>query len=536
MFIHHTDHDITGILLQAIQKMHADGDTLLTFEKGSYHFYPDNAFEQVSCISNHDNDGFKRIALPFFDFDGLTVDGNGSDFIFHGIILPIEIGNCKNTVLQNFSIDCAIAPYAHATVLEASAHMLKIRIWDNTPFQVVHHSLRFSLGDHELWETNFFLDIDATTDMCTEGTYRIPCQNMDAVTDPDDPQIVTLLGDFLHIPAIGNTVCFHFGIRWTSGIFIHNSENTFLKNVSVHSSLGMGILAQLCKNLTFKHLRITPSAGRYMSVPADGTHFVNCSGQIHLENCLMEKHFDDCLNCHGIYMQIQQILDRRTVLAKLVHHQQQGLTLFHPHERVELVNHKTLLPRCKNHVSSFEHISRSLAIIQFEEEIEDSVQLLDCIESIDACPDLTVKNCTLQKAFPRGLLITTRGNVLIENNYFQTTASAIHISGDCNNWFESGYVQNMIIQNNTFYRCGIAKASGRTPNYNVINIVPSISTPDISGEYFHKNICITGNQFITAHPNVLKAVSVQNLIFRQNTFDISEPIVTLTNCDGKIQI
>lgn len=535
MFIHHSHADMSATLWQAIRQMRENNDHILTFEKGCYHFYPDYAFEQVSCISNHDNDGFKKTGIPLLDFDGLTVDGNGSDFIFHGIILPMEIGNCQNTVLRNFSIDCAVPQYAHATVLESRENFLRIRIWDNAPFRVENRRLQFTLDGQAYWDTNFFLDIDTDTDMVTEGTYRIPCTDADAEVDPLNPQVVTLQTDLIHIPALGNTLCFHFGYRWTSGIFLHNSNQITIEDVTIHSSLGMGILVQFCRDITVDHLSITPSKGRYMSAPADGIQFVNCSGDLLLQNSLLEKHFDDCLNCHGIYMQIRQILDPHTVLAQLVHNQQLGLTLFHPGEHVELIDHNSLLSYGNNEVIAFESISRSLAIVRFKEELPKSVQIFDCIESTDACPNLTVKNCTFQKAFPRGLLITTRGKVLVEDNYFRTTASAIHISGDCNSWFESGCVRDVTIQNNTFYRCGIAKASGRTANYNVINIVPEIHQCTFTG-YFHHNIRITGNRFITAHSNVIKAISTKNLLFRDNCFDIANPIATIQDCDGDIQL
>ena len=35
----------------------------IVFEEGTYHFYPDYAFERTLCISNHDEDTIKRIAF-----------------------------------------------------------------------------------------------------------------------------------------------------------------------------------------------------------------------------------------------------------------------------------------------------------------------------------------------------------------------------------------------------------------------------------------------------------------------------------------
>lgn len=76
----------------------------MTFEKGRYSFFTDYVAERVSCILNHDSDGYKKIGIPIIDFDGITIDGGGSDFIFNGTMLPIEITASKNVTLKNFSI------------------------------------------------------------------------------------------------------------------------------------------------------------------------------------------------------------------------------------------------------------------------------------------------------------------------------------------------------------------------------------------------------------------------------------------------
>ena len=52
----------------------------LIFEEGTYHFYPDYAFERTLCISNHDEDTIKRIAFDLTDCRHLTIRGKNSAF------------------------------------------------------------------------------------------------------------------------------------------------------------------------------------------------------------------------------------------------------------------------------------------------------------------------------------------------------------------------------------------------------------------------------------------------------------------------
>ena len=448
MYIKHTDEDITYTVLCALEQMKISNDTVLEFEKGKYNFFPEYALERVSCISNHDNDGYKKIGIPVIDFDGITIEGNGSDFIFNGIMVPFEITDSKNVIIRNLSIDYPVTTYSHATVKDSGEDFLKLSIWESSPYVIENNRLKFTVPLTGTYEPHFFLDIDAENDTITEGSSRTEMRNMNASL-LDDGTVLLKGIKLAHVPKAGNTICMHLSERYSSGIFVNKSKDIVIDNVTVHHCLGMGILCQLSENITLEGFRVTPSDGRYVSAYADATHFVACRGNITLNNCLLEKHFDDCLNCHGINIQIDKFIDRKTVLARLVHDQQLGVELLKNGENVEFGNHITLLPICTNTVKSVKYLSRRYMIIEFEKELDERIALKDVIESIDAVPNLTVTNCTMRKAFPRGLLITTRGKVLVENNYINTSGCAIHISGDANYWFESGCVRDVTIRNNT---------------------------------------------------------------------------------------
>lgn len=73
-------------------------------EKGTYHFYPEKAYEQYSFITNHDN-SLRRIAFTINDFDGLTIDNKVAKFIFHGVMMTFNIENSKNINISGLTID-----------------------------------------------------------------------------------------------------------------------------------------------------------------------------------------------------------------------------------------------------------------------------------------------------------------------------------------------------------------------------------------------------------------------------------------------
>ncbi|MBK7651842.1 MAG: right-handed parallel beta-helix repeat-containing protein [Flammeovirgaceae bacterium] len=129
-------------------------------------------------------------------------------------------------------------------------------------------------------------------------------------------------------------------------------------------------------------------------------------------------------------------------------------------------------------------------------------------------PNVTISNCFVGSNRARGYLISTSGKVVIENNIFETSGSAILIAGDANYWYESGAVKNITIKNNEF-RSPCNSSSYQFCNA-VISIYPEIPNADSINPY-HKNIKIENNSFNPSDYPILYAKSVDGLSFKNNT-------------------
>lgn len=106
--------------LQDIKSQVALGDKVtLLFESGRYDFHPEGAAVREYYISNHDQDNPKTVGFPLEDWKGLTVDGQGADFIFHGRMLPLSLLRSENCTLRNFSIDFETPHIAQVKILES---------------------------------------------------------------------------------------------------------------------------------------------------------------------------------------------------------------------------------------------------------------------------------------------------------------------------------------------------------------------------------------------------------------------------------
>ena len=165
-------------------------------------------------------------------------------------------------------------------------------------------------------------------------------------------------------------------------------------------------------------------------------------------------------------------------------------------------------------VASFEPLDVDHFIIRFKEKIPATIDANFVLENLSWTPNATITNCFIGSNRARGYLISTPGKVLIENNTFETSGSAILIAGDANYWYESGAVKDITIKNNEFrFPCN---SSSYQFCEAIISIYPEIPEPNALHP-FHKNIKIENNRFNPSDYPILYAVSVDGLSFKNNT-------------------
>ena len=92
-----------SVFIQGLLMGREGGKVQMEFEKGTYHFYPEQAVEKYMEISNNDN-GDKKLAFPLFDYSKVEIEGNGSDFIFHGGIIPFGLSGLECAHMKNFNV------------------------------------------------------------------------------------------------------------------------------------------------------------------------------------------------------------------------------------------------------------------------------------------------------------------------------------------------------------------------------------------------------------------------------------------------
>jgi hypothetical protein len=113
----------------------------------------------------------------------------------------------------------------------------------------------------------------------------------------------------------------------------------------------------------------------------------------------------------------------------------------------------------------------------------------------------------------RGVLISTPKPVVISQNLFSSSGSAILVAGDSNYWFESGECHDVEITDNVF--TDVCLSSSYQFCDGIISICPVVPEPNVKLP-FHKSIRITGNTFDSPDTPILYAFSTENLVFSGN--------------------
>ncbi|MDY7393996.1 right-handed parallel beta-helix repeat-containing protein [Aureibaculum sp. 2210JD6-5] len=517
-----TKENITGKINGLLQELETDGKTLV-FPKGRYDFYPDSTYLRDYYESNTYDVNPKRLGVLLDKTKNLTIDAQGSDFIYHGHIQPFTLDNAENITIKNVNIDWENPLTAEAEVLEAdSTHILLKIDKKQFPFKVHEKGLTFYSDDWKAdWKVSggsWLIEINKdhiippkTGDM---GTINGDLENV-TYTEVGDGKLL-LKGRFTKTPTVGNYLILRHSTRDHAGMFLFHSKNIKLENINVYHTSGLGILSQYCENIEMHNVNMVPNPkkNRYLSGHDDGLHFMGCKGKIVIDSCDAQGLMDDPINIHGTYAPIIERLNDTTIVCNYAHDMSKGLIWGQPNDTVAFVKKESMNTKGTATVKEFIELNKKQFKIVFKEAIPEFVSDNYSLENLTWTPDVTITNCRVGSNRARGYLISTPGKVLIENNYFETSGSAILIAGDANYWYESGAVKDITIRNNTF--SAYCNSSPYQFCKAVISIYPEIPSANPTAPY-HRNITIEQNEFSMSDYPILYAKSVNNLNFSNNT-------------------
>lgn len=526
------------VLQKALAKIKAEykeGEkVILRFPEGRYEFHEKGAAVREYYISNHDQTNPKKVGIALEDMKNLTLDGQGSEFVFHGRMLPVSLLRSENCLLKNFSIDFE------------NPHIAQVKIVENDPqdgivfepapwvdYRIAKDSIFEAYGEGWTMRHSWGIAFDGDTKHLVYNTSDIGCPTKGA--SEVAPRRIHAPGwkDARLVP--GTVVAMRGWGRPTPGIFLSHDVNTTIENVKVHYAEGMGLLAQLCENITLEKFGVCLKGDadpRYFTTQADATHFSGCKGKIVSCNGLYEGMMDDAINVHGTYLKVVKRVDDRTLVGRYMHGQSWGFEWGCPGDEVQFIRSNTMeLVGKQNKIISIRPYDKEQTegarefLITFQEPVDQVIneQSGFGIENLTWTPEVLFSGNVIRNNRARDSLFSTPRKTIVENNLFDhTSGAAILLCGDCNGWFETGACRHVIIRKNRFVN---ALTNLFQFTNAVISIYPEI--PDLKGQqqYFHGGpeggIVIEDNEFETFDAPILYAKSVDGLVFRNNTIKLN---------------
>ena len=526
------------VLQKALAKIKAEykeGEkVILRFPEGRYEFHEKGAAVREYYISNHDQTNPKKVGIALEDMKNLTLDGQGSEFVFHGRMLPVSLLRSENCLLKNFSIDFE------------NPHIAQVKIVENDPqdgivfepapwvdYRIAKDSIFEAYGEGWTMRHSWGIAFDGDTKHLVYNTSDIGCPTKGA--SEVAPRRIHAPGwkDARLVP--GTVVAMRGWGRPTPAIFLSHDVNTTIENVKVHYAEGMGLLAQLCENITLEKFGVCLKGDadpRYFTTQADATHFSGCNGKIVSCNGLYEGMMDDAINVHGTYLKVVKRVDDRTLVGRYMHGQSWGFEWGCPGDEVQFIRSNTMeLVGKQNKIISIRPYDKEQTegarefLITFQEPVDQVIneQSGFGIENLTWTPEVLFSGNVIRNNRARGSLFSTPRKTIVENNLFDhTSGAAILLCGDCNGWFETGACRHVIIRKNRFVN---ALTNLFQFTNAVISIYPEI--PDLKGQqqYFHGGpeggIVIEDNEFETFDAPILYAKSVDGLVFRNNTIKLN---------------
>ena len=526
-----------------------DKSVIINFPEGRYDIYPDKSAERELYITNTvgTNASYKnkKIGILLEDMKNVTVEGNGSLFMFHGKMTTFAAIDCENVTFQHCKVDFQVPTVIDITVEKVEGNTATVYVPECYNYQISGTNVIWS-GDvspytgEVYWternNTTYTQRFDTKNGLTWRGsTGSNPVfSNVSSITDAGNNRLVFTYSTVSS--ELEEGICYQMRstVRDHAGTFFWKSKNVTLEDLDIYFLHGFGMVGQLSEGLTLHDVDFEAPAdsGRTTAGYADFIQMSGCKGQIEISDCTFSNPHDDPINIHGTFLQVVEKISDNKIKVRYKHNETAGFPNFFVGDEIEFSTQGNMLP-VEDSVRTVTAVdgpdgaggdmgegSGSLTdiILTLDEAIPDSVTAYSyVVENITYTPSVYIHDNEFKETPTRGILVTTRKPVVIENNTFDGMGMAgIYISNDAQSWYESGRTTDVTIRNNTFTR-GKAEA-----------ILVEPTNPNVSTERtVHENMTIEGNTFYMDDNTVLNAKSVKDLTFKNNTIYRQDPDVSL---------
>jgi len=471
--------DDTVAIARAIASAPADRPIRLVLRPGRYD------------LAEGANPGSPRTAIAFRDRQGLTIEGHGAELSLTGLVNTFVFERCAQVGVRDLTVDWKRPPFSVGEVVRSAERSFDVRVWDEFPVTGAE-------------TVGAFMDYDPAT----RRPRRHGLDVYDAVASVEltAPQTLRLrLKRPIRLQPGVLVVLRHQVYSYNAFLFAR-CKDVRVENVTVHTTPGMGLVADVTEDITLDRFRVVPRPGgrRIMSATADATHFSGCKGTVRLTRCEFEGMGDDAANVKsGLYLTVRERVDDRTVLAQ---HNLKFQNPPDPGDMMEIARQDTLLPYATARVEACSlEPEHAIHRLRFAEPLPAGLQVGDLLGNASRVPKLRMADCVVRHNRARGVLVQTRDAVIERCRFEGCTSSAVLVIAESAHFFESITARNVTIRNNRIEGCnyGAAMVDGAIQLCGLLRGFVYSRTPGV-----HQGIRITGNRIVqTDNAAVLVASS-----------------------------
>ena len=523
-----------------------DGKTVTLQKDKIYHVRQDDSFEHTgyfcsNTAKRHENPkGLRRSAVYLDKKKNITIDGNGATILIHGKMTPLLFNECENITVKNLIIDYACPTMTEFKILSNNGGECEIEINHDCRFRVKKNSIIWQgedgLDGKPYWESEhiskgrYFKLYDPEAEMCRDFR-KLDLEFTKVIKTGEHTLRVTLKNKDVFFPA-GHIMQTRSIVRDQTGSYFQRCRNLTFENLRVKFMHGLGIVSQFCDTVTFRNCDFTPADHRTAASTADFFQLSGCKGKLTFENCKANGAHDDYINVHGTHLRIiRRNKKENSITVRFMHPETWGFQAFEKEDVLDFIKWDTLIPYSSARVIDYKRLNDTDIKLYLDGKLPDIKLKKDVVENATWTPDLYVRNCDFGPTSGRGILCTTRGEVIIENNRFRNLwGPALLIEDDCNFWFESGYTNEIVFRNNVIINCDYAKMWQGAPT---IRYTPKVMN-ESSEEFVHGKLTLVNNVFRCPcdGEHLIWLEYLREAEIKNNVFDA--PYSVKTKCVGKV--
>ncbi|WP_348789959.1 glycosyl hydrolase family 28-related protein [Leifsonia sp. NPDC080035] len=518
----------------------AAGPVTVDFPPGRYELWPESASRRELDVTNTvgDDERFrvKTIAVLIENADRLTLRGDGALLRTHGRQTAIAVLDSTDVTIAGIAIDYAVPTVVDATVVETGVEdghgYCVVCIPETNPFRVEGRSVVWTGGaspetGQPYWEGRDGMAYTQMHDPVAQRTWRVDGSPLfegverlrrdgrrlrieyATAEEPDTRGLVFQMRDT---------------VRDHPGVLFSECTGVVLRDVQAHYLHGLGVVAQLCRDVTIDRVtfRAPRKQGRSSAAFADFLQLASLEGDVVIRGCVFDGPHDDPINVHGSYLAVTAVGDD-TLALSYPHPETSGLPVLRVGDDIEVVDARTLRRvagplavltvdgpsgRDRDHDPRTATITLAAPLPPGLTGREGLV-----VENVTRTPAVSIAGNRFVNVPTRGILVTTRRPVRIESNVFDgITMAGVFIAGDAVDWYESGPVHDVRIRGNRFLRVDAP----------AVLVAPSTAGAGGTGARVHGRIVVEENLFETAAGPVVDAHDVAELVVRANAIDVAE--------------